>query len=135
MLQWLPGADPATRTEGDQFVKRALNMFAKHVGVGQRDYVTIAITEVHGIEVAVVYHIDPKKADRIAGRMRKAGVAASSTSGKDHAETALHQREPTVRVIGISNPGGPCPACESYFENTPDGFANVYWDSTGWVRP
>lgn len=135
MLCWLPGADPSTKAEGDALVRRVIALAAKHVAISQQQFVTIALCEIDGAEVAVVYHVDRKKADRIAGKLRKAGVAASSTSGDDHAEMVLHQREPKVKVIGISNSGGSCPACEKYFGNTPDGFANVYWDSTAWLSP
>lgn len=133
MLCWLPGADPATRDVGERLVKRVLDLYGRYVSEPQRRKATIAICELAGLEVAVVFHVSQHTADRIAGRLRKAGVAATGTSGDDHAEMVLHQREPGVQVMGISNKGGPCSACETYFGNDPNGFANVYWDSTAWV--
>jgi hypothetical protein len=100
-----------------------------------RRRVTIAMAEAAGVEVAVVYHSNQKTAERLAGRLRKVGVAATATSGNDHAEVVLHRREPTVQAIGISNPTGPCPACKTYFGNTQDGFANLYWDNDAWIKP
>jgi hypothetical protein len=134
MLQWLPGADFATRDEGARLVAKALGFYQKHVTVPQREFVTIAVGDVDGTVIAVVYHVKRVPADRIAGRMRKAGLVASSTSGDEHAETVLHGREPTVRAVGISNSRGPCPRCKQYFGETIDGFANVYWDSSAWIE-
>ncbi|MBI3821542.1 MAG: hypothetical protein HY289_02560 [Planctomycetes bacterium] len=135
MLDWLPGADPATRADGERLVRRALELFENYVTVPQRRRVTIAVCEIDGLEVAIVYHRNQKSADRIAGKLRKAGVAATGTSRHDHAEVVLFENEPAVNVIGISNIDGPCPACEKYFGNTPAGFANVYWDNDKWVYP
>ena len=73
------------------------------------------------------------EAERLAGRLRKVGIVATATSGSVHAEIALYEREPGAKAIGISNPKGPCPACKTYFGNTPNGFANVYWDTEGWI--
>ena len=134
MLRWLPGADLATRDEGERFTARAMDLYKKHVVGAMRRKVTIAVSVVAGMEVAVVYHVVLKTAERLAGRLRKAGVAATATSGDDHAEVELHKREPAVQAIGISNPGGPCNACGAYFGSTPTGFANVYWDSDGWIK-
>jgi hypothetical protein len=134
MLDWLPGADPATRTDGERLVRRALELFDDHLSTFVMGSVTIAIGEIEGLEVAVVYHPKLQKAERLAGKLRKAGVSATGSSGDEHAEIALYQREPRLTVIGLSNPKGPCPACKTYFGNTPTGFANVYWDTEGWVR-
>ena len=134
MLKWLPLADPATRSDGERLVKRALELYKDYVSRLQRDYVTIAVGEVNEIEVAVVFHTDPKTAERIAGRLRKAGISATSTSGNDHAETMLHEREPEALVIAISNADGPCSACKKYFGEAVDGFANLYWGSGEWIK-
>jgi len=133
MLDWLPGADPATRDKGDRLVKRVLELYGRYASEHQRKKVTIALCEIADLEVAVVYHVNQSTADRIAGRLRKAGVAATGTSGDDHAEMVLHRRELAVQVIAITNKYGPCDACEVYFGNTPDGFTNVYWDNTTWI--
>ena len=135
MLRWLPGAFESTRVDGDRFVRRALEFFEKYVSVTQRRGVTIAVSEVDGLEVAMVYHRDLKTAERIAGKLRKVGVAAKGTSGDQHAEIALFEAEPGISAIGISNINGPCPACERYFGETPSGFANVYWDDDTWIFP
>lgn len=134
MLQWLPGADPATRKDGERLVERALELFKAHLSTFVLRKVTIAFAEVGGTKTAVVFHPKQKTAERLAGRLRKAGVAATGTSGDLHAEIALFEREPKVNAIGISNPKGPCSACQRYFANSPSGFANVYWDKDGWVR-
>lgn len=133
MLDWLPGADPATRDEGNRLVKRVLDLYGRYLSESQRRKVTIALCEIADLEVAVVYHVNQSTADRIAGRLRKAGVAATGTSGDDHAEMVLHRQESVVKVIAITNKAGPCGACEIYFGNTLDGFSNVYWDNTTWV--
>ncbi len=135
MLRSLPGADPAKEADGDKLVKRALELFKNHVTIAQRKWVTIAVAIIADVEVAVVYHRHQHTADRIAGRLRKLGVAATGTSGNDHAEVVLHQREPGVPVMGISNPKGPCPACKAYFGNLPSGFGDVYWDTQSWIPP
>jgi hypothetical protein len=134
MLRSLPGADPGTAADGERLVKRALELFKDHLSTSTMRNVTIAVGEVAGLQVAVVYHPIQQKAERLAGKLRKGGVAATATSGDDHAEVALYQREPNVPVIGLSNPKGPCPACRKFFGNTPNGFANVYWDTDGWIR-
>ncbi len=135
MLRWLPGADPATEADGRMLTARAVELYEAHVSEPQRVRVTIAVGNLDGILVAVVYHPRLRTAERIAGRLRKVGVAATATSGDDHAETVLYQREPGVNAIGISNSGGPCPACRAYFGNVPSGFANVYWDDDAWLFP
>lgn len=134
MLRSLPGADPAIERDGLCLVKRVLELFHQCVPKAQRNRVTIALGQVDNVELAVVYHTDLKKADRIAGKLNKIGVAANGTSGEDHAEMALYCQNPSVRAIGISNPYGPCPGCQRFFENTPYSFANLYWDSEGWVE-
>lgn len=135
MLKALPGADKAAEADGQRFVNRALELYRLHVTPNQRRFVTIAVSESDGLEVAVVYHIKQQTADRIAGVLRKAGVAATGTSGDEHAEKVLHEKEANLIAIGISNIGGPCPACEQYFDETPTGFANVYWDNRTWIYP
>jgi hypothetical protein len=134
MLQWLPGADPATRDEGERTVKRALELYGTCLSESQRKHATIALAESGGLEVAVVFHRNQRTADRIAARLRKAGVAATG-SASCHAEIALFEKEPGITVIGISNARGPCPACKQYFGNLPNGFANVYWDDSRWIFP
>jgi hypothetical protein len=126
MLRSLPGADPGTETDGKRLVTLALELFKAHLSTSMMNNVTIAVCEVDGLEVAVVYHPNQQKAERLAGKIRKGGVAATATSGDEHAEVALYKREPGIRVIGLSNPKGACPACKRFFGETSDGFANVY---------
>jgi hypothetical protein len=134
MLRSLPGADPETEAEGQRLVKVALELFKAHLSTSMMNSVTIAVCEAEGLKVAVVYHPNQQKAERLAGMVRKGGVAATATSRNEHAEVALYKREPATRVIGLSNPKGPCPACKRFFGETPTGFANVYWDTDGWIR-
>ena len=35
---------------------------------------------------------------------------------ESHAEVFLYEQVSGVKTIGISNTGGPCPACSEYFE-------------------
>jgi hypothetical protein len=132
MLCWLPNADPATRTEGGEFTARAVELYANHVPKTQRGNVTIAVSRIDykgtQIEVAMVWHPDLRTADRIAGRLRKAGVDARGTTGDLHAEVALDQVAPG-RTIGLSNPKGPCFACRRHFGSS----APVYWDDEAWI--
>ena len=66
--------DPATEVDGKRLTKRALELYKNRVSKGARRRVTIAVSEVDGLEVAVVYHPNQQTADRIAGRLRKMGA-------------------------------------------------------------
>jgi hypothetical protein len=135
MLRALPGADPATEADGKTLTVRAVDLYESQVSETQRKFVTIAVGAVDNMLVAVVYHPKLRTAERMAGRLREVGLAATATSGTDHAEAVLYQREAGITAIGISNASGPCPACRAFFANVPSGFAHVYWDDEAWLFP
>jgi hypothetical protein len=127
-------ADPATKQDGERFVESA-RRWRNTIDAEYRGGVTIAVTEVNGVECVTLFanagrqgrQMPQSEINAFRARVQAAGALYERASGTVHAEEMSHRANPEARAIGISNRNGPCPQCDTYFDQV--GFYNIYWPS------
>ena len=127
-----PQSNPATRQVGEQFRERAQELW-RTLPRPNRYGATVAVTQINGVKVMSLYanigrgrgQFTQAQINRFQRRVESAGGVFIHTSGKIHAEQALHQAYGNAPAIGISNYYGPCSACSRYFQQ--QGYFNLFW--------
>jgi hypothetical protein len=128
----LPDADPASSVQGEEF-RAAAEVWWDTLPTPSKFGATVAVSEFEGQQVVSLYanvgsgkyQFSQSQIDAFLESVENAGGMALHASGRVHAEELLHQMHAEAPAIGISNPYGPCDACNVYFQQ--QAYRNVYW--------
>jgi len=136
---YLGRSDPALRAEGEGYAELAAAWWrllpaGENGRPGPQDGSTVALTKVGSKTYVALYanlgngprQYTQDQIDAFVRSVTDSGAMAIVTQGQVHAEMALHQQVSGCKVIGISNPSGPCNReCKTYFEGV--SFFNIVW--------